>query len=42
MIFVNLFPTPFEKWEPFAELTAEKIELSFKRIFSQINLLIEM
>ena len=30
---------PFEKWEPFAELTEEKIELSIKRICSQINLL---
>ena len=36
------FLNPFEKWEPFAELTEEKIELSLKWIFSQINLLIEM
>ena len=36
------FLNPFEKWEPFAKLTEEKIELSFKRTRSQINLLIEM
>ena len=36
------FLNPFETWEPFAKLTEEKIELSLKRICSQINLLIEM
>ena len=38
----NYFLNAFQKWEPFAELTEEKIELSLKRICSQINMSIEM
>ena len=36
------FLNPSLKWEPSAELTEEKIELGFKRIYSQINLLLQM